>query len=66
MYLMHRLGTESGMAETIAMGVSAKRMDMRNAAGIDSVSRNMDDMKFLVAALGTVSEAIICLSSWLG
>ena len=55
LHLMRRMGTDSGMAEAIVAGVSAKSRDIRDAVRIASMSRSMDDVKFLVAALGTAS-----------
>ena len=50
-----RMGMDSELADAIAAGVSAKSRDIRDAVRIASMSRNMDDVKFLVAALGTAS-----------
>lgn len=55
LHLTRRMGVDGELAEAIAAGVSAKSRDIRDAVRIASMSRNMDDVKFLVAALGTAS-----------
>ena len=55
LHLTRRMGVDGELAEAIAAGVSAKSRDIRDAVRIVSMSRNMDDVKFLIAALGTAS-----------